>query len=103
MVFYQLGQFMSRTQLDQLLLDVGVHPETLGVSIQEDVLKKMLAKRRLQRLYEWRSTYGFDNDQLHQFKDAFEKSSKLVFPNGLYQPGVSIIELDVVASIAETL
>lgn len=74
-IFYQLGQYLSKASVEQLLLDVEDDLDTSGDSIQEDVLKKMLEKRRIQRLYEWRSTYGFKEDKIAVFKNTFEERS----------------------------
>eukprot|EP00746_Dinoflagellata_sp_MGD_P066812 gnl/MRDRNA2_/MRDRNA2_27629_c0_seq1.p1 gnl/MRDRNA2_/MRDRNA2_27629_c0~~gnl/MRDRNA2_/MRDRNA2_27629_c0_seq1.p1 ORF type:complete len:1180 (+),score=241.13 gnl/MRDRNA2_/MRDRNA2_27629_c0_seq1:138-3677(+) len=74
-VFYQLGQYMNREEVNHLLVEVGAGLEVLGGSIKQDVFEKIFEMRRIHCLSKWRSTYGFDSAQIQRFKQAFDANS----------------------------
>lgn len=74
MMFYEMGLYISRTKVNKLMLAIGVDVETLGEYIEEDVFKKVIEECRIERLYQWRATYGFKDDEIIGFKNAFEEN-----------------------------
>lgn len=72
-IFYSVGQYLTWAKIKELLVQVGVDLQDLGDHISEYVFKKMLIESRINRLQEWRSTYGYKEAELQRFKDAFNK------------------------------
>eukprot|EP00746_Dinoflagellata_sp_MGD_P145236 gnl/MRDRNA2_/MRDRNA2_77876_c0_seq1.p1 gnl/MRDRNA2_/MRDRNA2_77876_c0~~gnl/MRDRNA2_/MRDRNA2_77876_c0_seq1.p1 ORF type:complete len:1180 (-),score=205.82 gnl/MRDRNA2_/MRDRNA2_77876_c0_seq1:87-3626(-) len=72
-VFYQVGQYLARPKIEELLKGVGFDINSVEQRIPEEVIKKMLEKCRLQKLHQWRATYGFKDAQIKHFQDTFEE------------------------------
>eukprot|EP00746_Dinoflagellata_sp_MGD_P008379 gnl/MRDRNA2_/MRDRNA2_116770_c0_seq1.p1 gnl/MRDRNA2_/MRDRNA2_116770_c0~~gnl/MRDRNA2_/MRDRNA2_116770_c0_seq1.p1 ORF type:complete len:1324 (-),score=290.02 gnl/MRDRNA2_/MRDRNA2_116770_c0_seq1:17-3988(-) len=71
--FYQMGQYMSRTSVSELLERVGGDPESAVV--EKDTFLKMLELDRADKATAWRESCGFNESQLAAIRHAFGSHS----------------------------